>query len=119
MTTGKFIPDSKIPHVEEIDMGNGIKQLIIKYMDENVIEAPKQLHIIPFMPRERIIDMKPTPKKRFPWHDFWVFVITLAPIMFTLIFADILMKYELLLIFGVLSVAWIMFVFLVNTKFRN
>lgn len=118
--TGKFIPDTKIPHVEEVDMGNGIKQLIIRYADEDIVEKPRELHIIPFLPREHIIDMQPIKKKSaLPLHDIAVVAGTSAPIIFTLIFADFLVGTKVFAPLGVASVLWFWFVFLVNTKWRR
>ena len=117
---GKYLPDTKIPHVEEVDMGNGIKQLIIRYADEDIIEKPRELHIIPFLPREHIIDMQPIKKKSaLPWHDIAVVAGTSAPILFTLIFADWLVNTKVFIPLGVASVLWFWFVFLVNTKFQK
>ena len=117
--TGKFIPDTKIPHVEEVDMGNGIKQLIIRYADEDIIEKPRQLHIIPFLPREHVIDMEPIRKRETPWHDIGVYAITSAPILVAILFADILIKAGIFLPFALISVAWFWFIFLANTKFQK
>ena len=119
MTTAKFIPDSKIPKVEEVDMGDGIKQLVIRYKDEDVEEEKRDLKVIPFLPAmQRTVTVEPV-KKAFPWHDFMVYAITLAPILFTLMFAQPLMKAGAFLLMGFASVAWFSFVFLVNTKFHK
>ena len=119
MTTARFIPDSKIPKVEEVDMGNGIKQLVIRYKDEDVEEEKKDLKVIPFLPAmQRAVTVEPV-KRSFPWHDAFVYAITSAPIIITLIFADFLQAAGVFPIVGLISVAWIWFVFLVNTKFRK
>jgi len=117
--TGKYIPDTKIPHVEEVDLGNGIKQLVIRYTDADIIEKPRELHIIPFLPREHIIDMQPVKGKSAPWHDIGVYAATSAPIIFTIVFADLLVGTKVFLPLGIASILWFWFVFLVNTKFQR
>ena len=70
MLTGKYVPDGKVPIVEEVDVGSGIKQLVIRYKDEDILEKPKVIQAFQFLPRgEKIIDMQPIKRSVFPWHD--------------------------------------------------
>lgn len=117
--TGRYLPDTKVPEIQELDLGNGIKQLIIKYKDAEEVKKQPVLHVFQFLPRtEKIIDMQPIQKKTFPWHDAKVYAITSAPILVAILFADILMKAGIFLPFALVSVAWFWFIFLANTKWR-
>lgn len=113
MVTGKFISDNLEPQVEEINMGDDIKQLVIKYKKDEP-EHPKVLHVIQFLPRQTR-----TEEREFPWHDFLVYVITTAPIIATLVFAKELIMAHAFAPMGFASVLWFWFVFMVNTKLRG
>lgn len=120
MLTGKFIPDDRIPTIEELDVGGGCKQLIIKYRNEDIIEKPKVIQAFQFLPRgEKIIDMQPIKQSVFPWHDFWVYVITSAPAIFTLVFAKSLMSVHAFHWMFIAAFTWFWMIFLINTKWRE
>lgn len=113
MTTGKFVPDNLEPVLEEIDMGSA-KQLIVRYTKPE--PEQKILDVIQFLPRKMLVQKN---EKTFPWHDVLVYAITMAPFLGTLIFAEELIKANAFMAFGLTSVLWFWFVFMINTKLRG
>ena len=122
MTKGRFIPDSKIPVVEEIDRGNGITELVITDRNEHInnINRSSVLDVYEFLPRgERIIEMVPIKKKKFPWHDALAYAITAAPTVVTLLLAKEMLMSGTFVPMFILSTIWIWLIFLLNTKWKR
>ena len=109
---GHFLPDNKTPTIEEIDQGDGIRKLVIHYPNEQLSDRSPVLDVFQFLPRP----VEPAKSKSFPWHDFFVYAITSAPMLCTLLFARELMSFHGFVPAGIGSFAWMWFVFLVNLK---